>query len=115
MMEELNRKPMYESCTFNESYPSLEKTEIHNTTSFEQSPGKKLIAHDCEANPLYGNQEGCNCGYAERKSYWDTHSEMSFVRGAVLISHSNAWFSSTQSATFTLYTFCFHQFYPTFF
>ena len=48
----LNRKRMYESCTFKESYPSLQKTEINNTTSFGQSPGKILFAHDCESTQL---------------------------------------------------------------
>ena len=34
----LNLKQINENCTINESYPSLEKTEINNTTSFEQFP-----------------------------------------------------------------------------
>ena len=44
-----NRKRMYESCTIHESYPALEKTEINDTTSLEQSPRKILFAYDCES------------------------------------------------------------------
>ena len=62
-----NRKRMYESCTIHESYPALEKTEINDTTSLEQSPRKILFAYDCESMPLYENQEGCIRDYAERK------------------------------------------------
>ena len=51
-----NPKRMYESCTIHESYPALEKTEINDTTSLEQSPRKILFAYDCESMPLYENQ-----------------------------------------------------------
>ena len=81
-----NRKPMYESCTIRESYPALEKTEINDTTSLEQSPRKILFAYDCESMPLYENQEECIRDYAEREAYWDIPtaiSSESFVRGAV--------------------------------
>ena len=77
---------MYESCTIHESYPALEKTEINDTTSIEQSPRKILFAYDCESMPLYENQEGCIRDYKEREAYWDIPTAMSpesFVRGAV--------------------------------
>ena len=48
-----NRKQMYESCAIHESYPALEKTEINDTTSLEQSPRIILFAYDCESIPLY--------------------------------------------------------------
>ena len=81
-----NRKRIYESCTIHESYPALEKTEINDTTSLEQSPRKILFAYDCESMRLYENHEGCIRDYAEREAYWDiptTMSPKSFVRGAV--------------------------------
>ena len=81
-----NRKRMYESCTIHESYPALEKTEMNDTTSLEQSPRKILFAYDCESMPLYENQEGCIRDYAEREAYWDIPTAMSpesFVRGPV--------------------------------
>ena len=98
-----NRKRMYEICTIHESYPALEKTEIRDTTSLEQSPRKILLLYDCEARPLYENQEGCFRDYAEREAYLDIPTAMSpesFVRGAVSTpeqstSYSDAWVSSS--------------------
>ena len=97
---------MYESCTIHESYPALEKTEINDITSLEQTPRKILFAYDCESMPLYENQEGCIRDYEEREEYWDIPkaiSPESFVRGTVptpekSISYSDARVSSTQSA-----------------
>ena len=65
---DLFRKRMYESCTIHGSYPALEKTEINDTTSLEQSPRKNIFAYDCESRSLYENQEGCIRDYAEREA-----------------------------------------------
>ena len=97
---------MYESCTTQESYPALEKTEINDTTSLEQSPRKVLFAYDCESMSLYENQEGCIRDYAERKAHLDIPTAMSpesFVRGTVSTpekstTYSDVRVSSTRSA-----------------
>ena len=52
-----NRKRIYESCTINESYPALQKTETNDTTSLEQYLKKILFAYACESIPLYENQK----------------------------------------------------------
>ena len=94
-----NRKRMYESCTIHESYPALEKTEINDTTSLEQSPRKILFAYDCESMPLDENQEGCIRDYAEREAYWDIPTAMSpesFVRGAVSTPEQSTSFSDAR-------------------
>ena len=81
-----NRKQMYESYTIHESYPAIEKTEINDTTSLEQSPRKIPYAYDRESMPLYENKEGCFRDYAERGAYWDIPTAISpesFVWGAV--------------------------------
>ena len=99
-------KRRYESCTIDESYPALEKTEINDPTSLEQSPRKILFAYDCESMSLYENQEGYIRDYAEREAYLDIPTAMSpesFVRGAISTpeqstSYSNARISSTQIA-----------------
>ena len=93
---------------FNERYLTLEKTEINETTSLEQSPRKILYAYDCESILLYENQEGCILDYPERKLYWGLPIAMSpesFVRGAVSTPapeqstcYSDACISATQSA-----------------
>ena len=81
-----SEKRMYESCTNQESYPALEKTELNDATSLEQSPRKILFAYDCKSISLYENQERCIHDYAERESKWDISTAMShesFARGAV--------------------------------
>ena len=99
-----NRKRMYESCTIHESYPALEKTEINDTTSLEQSPRKILFAYDCESMPLYENQEGWVHDYAEREAYWDIPTAMSlesFVRGAVSTPEQSTSYSDARVSSST--------------
>ena len=92
---------MYESCTNQDSYPALEKTELNDTTSLEQSPRQILFAYDCESIPLYENQKRCIRDYAECESNWDIPTAMfqeSFARGAVSTQERSTAYSDAMLA-----------------
>ena len=68
---------MYKRSTVCVLYPALDKTDVNDAASLEQSPRKILFRYDCDSIPLYEKQEGCSHDYAERKACWETEAAIS--------------------------------------
>ena len=60
------------------------KNEINDAGYLEESPRKIFFRYDCDSIPLYENQEGLICDYAEREGYWDIQTTNSSPDSTVL-------------------------------